>query len=91
MTYIKSSTTMEAGLSIELWARNRKDFGNHLKRYKEWKKASSNFEESLLIQPEYLDSTYELSALLSHEGLNDEASLLLEKRKYLGEVLLIKY
>ncbi|XP_070504220.1 uncharacterized protein [Chironomus tepperi] len=80
---IKFKLEMDAKISDELWAQVIKDFGNHYVRYKEYKKARSNYQKSLERQPEKLDSAYRLAAVQSLDGKLDEALKNLNKKSLL--------
>lgn len=74
-------STFEDGL----WAQIRKDFGDHLMRQNELKKARENFEESLQLQPDKLDSVYRLAHSQAREAKIVEALRNLKSRSRLGE------
>lgn len=68
-----------------LWAQIRKDFGDHLMRQNELKKARENFEESLQFQPDKLDSVYRLARSQAREAKVEEALRNLKSRSRLGK------
>lgn len=69
----------------ELWAQIRKDFGDHLMRYNQLKKARENFQESLQYQPDKLDSVYRLARCQTREAKADVALKNLKSRSRQGK------
>jgi tetratricopeptide (TPR) repeat protein len=81
---------MASSFSEPLWAEIRKEFGEHYKRRRDYKKANENFEASLQLQPNKLESVYRLANSQAREAnLNDALKLLSEKSE-LGEKLIRK-
>lgn len=74
-----------SSFSDELWAEIRKDFGDHLMRHQEFKKARENFEESLQLQSDKLDSVYRLAHSLAREAKVTEALEILKSRSTQGK------
>lgn len=83
---ISSFTKMqESTFEDWLWAQIRKDFGDHLVRQNELRKARENFEESLQLQPDKLDSVYRLARTQAREAKVEEALKNLKSRSKLGK------
>jgi Tfp pilus assembly protein PilF len=68
-----------------LWAQIRKDFGDHLMRQQEFSKARENFEESLQLETNKLDSVYRLAHSLAREAKVTEALKILKSRSTQGK------
>lgn len=67
-----------------LWAEIRKEYGEHCVRRRDYRKANKNFEESLQLRPNKLDSVYLLTNSQAREANLDEALKLLRVKAKLG-------
>ena len=77
----------EPSFDDALWAQIRKDFGDHLMRKKEFSKARENFQESLELKHDKLDSVYRLASSQARDAKVNEALTNLKSRSRLGELL----
>lgn len=69
-----------------LWAQIRKDFGDHLTRHNEFKKARENYQESLEFEANKLDSVYRLAHSQVREAKPSVALRNLKSRSRQGEI-----
>lgn len=64
-----------------LFARLRRNVGVHCLRFKEYNKAYINFQESLTLAPERLDTLYLYAQGKTRDGKPDEALKILNVKK----------
>lgn len=76
---------MDSKISDELWSEIRLEFGTHSLRFKEYEKAKANYQLSLELQDDKLDSLYRLASILAREGRINEALKNLQEKSTLGE------